>query len=69
MKIKYIILRDSSEKKLVLSKFYDEIKHQYDRKIYKRLLKRTFDNTLPFKFPELVDFSIFSGDGNKIDLK
>jgi DNA polymerase-2 len=56
----YIILNaeadpDFPEKKVILSYLYDPKKHQYDRKKYIELLKRAFENILPFEFPELEE--------------
>ncbi len=58
MNVFYIILNaeadpDFPEKKVVLSYLYDPKKHQYDKKKYIELLKRAFENILPFEFPEL----------------
>ncbi|MFW9879080.1 MAG: DNA polymerase domain-containing protein, partial [Candidatus Thorarchaeota archaeon] len=56
--VRYIILNaeanpDFPEKKVILSDLYDEKKHEYDRKKYVELLKRSFENIFPFEFPEL----------------
>jgi len=56
----YIILNaeadpDFPEKKVILSDLYDPKKHQYDKKKYIELLKRAFENILPFEFPELEE--------------
>jgi DNA polymerase-2 len=56
--VRYIILNAEAdpafpEKKVILSDLYDERKHEYDRKKYVELLKRAFENILPFEFPDL----------------
>jgi len=54
---------DFPEKKVILSDLYDEKKHKYDRRKYVELLKRSFENILPFKFPELEE--LLKSDYNK----
>jgi DNA polymerase elongation subunit (family B) len=59
--IKYIILNaeadaDFPEKKVILSDLFDPRKHQYDKKKYTELLKRSFENIFPFEIPELDAF-------------
>ncbi|MFW9951179.1 MAG: DNA polymerase domain-containing protein, partial [Candidatus Thorarchaeota archaeon] len=58
--VRYIILNadanpDFPEKKVVLTELYDEKRHQYDKKKYIELLKRSFENIFPFEFPELEE--------------
>jgi len=58
--VRYIILNadadpDFPEKKVILSDLYDEKKHDYDRKKYVELLKRSFESIFPFEFPELEE--------------
>ncbi len=60
--VRYIILNAEAdpnfpEKKVILSDLYDEKKHQYDKKKYVELLKRSFKNIFPFEFPDLEEFS------------
>jgi DNA polymerase-2 len=66
--VRYIILNaeanpDFPEKKVILSELFDEKKHEYDRKKYVELLKRSFENILPFEFPELEE--LLKSDYNK----
>jgi len=66
--VRYIILNaeanpDFPEKKVILSDLYDERKHEYDRKKYVELLKRSFENIFPFEFPELEE--LLKSDYNK----
>ncbi len=70
--VRYIILNadadpDFPEKKVILSDLYDEKKHEYDRKKYVELLKRAFENILPFEFPELEE--LLTSDYNKKSLQ
>jgi len=56
--VRYIITNAEAdphfpEKKVLLSDFYDEKRHKYDKAKYIELLKRSFENLLPFEFPEL----------------
>lgn len=58
--VRYIILNANAdpsfpEKKVILSDLYDDKKHQYDKKKYVELLKRSFENIFPFEFPDLED--------------
>ncbi|MBN1802141.1 MAG: hypothetical protein JW891_11575 [Candidatus Lokiarchaeota archaeon] len=58
--VRYIILDaeaspDFPERKVVLSDLYDPKKHHYDKKKYVELLKRAFENIVPFPIPELDD--------------
>ena len=56
----YIILNADAdprfpEQKIILSDLYDEKQHHYDKKKYVELLRRAFENLLPFEFPELEE--------------
>lgn len=56
--VRYIITNAEAdpqfpEKKVLLSDFYDEKRDKYDKEKYIELLKRSFENLLPFEFPEL----------------
>jgi DNA polymerase-2 len=66
--VRYVILNadadpDFPEKKVILSDFYDDKKHEYDRRKYVELLKRAFENIFPFEFPELEE--LLKSDYNK----
>ncbi|MFX1502383.1 MAG: DNA polymerase domain-containing protein [Promethearchaeota archaeon] len=70
--VRYIILNADAdpnfpEKKVILSDFYDEKKHEYDRKKYVELLKRAFENIFPLEFPELEE--LLKSDYNKKSLQ
>ncbi|MBN1214924.1 MAG: hypothetical protein JXA99_05710 [Candidatus Lokiarchaeota archaeon] len=58
--VEYIILNAEAdpnfpEKKVILSDLYNEKQHQYDKKKYIELLKRSFENIFPIKFPEIEE--------------
>jgi len=53
--VRYIILNADAdpsfpEKKVILTDLYDPKRHKYDKKKYVELMKRAFENILPFKF-------------------
>ena len=69
--VEYIILNAEAdpnfpEKKVILSDLYNEKIHQYDKKKYIELLKRSFENIFPFKFPELEELSKMDFNQNSI---
>ncbi len=66
--VRYIILDadaspDFPERKVILSDLYDPKKHHYDKKKYVELLKRAFENIVPFPIPELEN--IVKSDFNR----
>ncbi|MFX1238048.1 MAG: DNA polymerase domain-containing protein [Promethearchaeota archaeon] len=75
--VRYIILNANAspefpERKVILADLYDDKKHHYDKKKYIELLKRAFENILPFSFPELdelvkTDYNRKSTQKNIID--
>lgn len=38
---------------MILTELYDSKKHQYDKKKYKELLTRAFENIFPFELSDL----------------